>query len=99
MHQNDGGCHGYGGYGCVKGDAELTMVGVDRIGVQVCDLRDREGRQQNEAEARHDRKKKRPAALITAGKCLNCCQIRTSTVLFYQDRIQFDVLQANWFAR
>ena len=55
FHQNDGGRHGGDGCGSVQGDAQLTVVGVDRIGVQMGDLRERNGRKQHQAQASDNR--------------------------------------------
>jgi hypothetical protein len=96
LHQNDGGCHYCDRYGSVQGDAELAMIGVDGVGVQVRDLRDRDGRKQHQAQARDNREQKRPAALIPADKCLNCRQTATSTLILPKSLNQFDVLATNW---
>jgi hypothetical protein len=81
-HNDHGGGCGHG-HDRVHNDAQRAMVGVGLIRVKVCDLGDGEQGYQGEAQHGCDRQKRRPAAMIAAGKCLKSCQPVTSTFLFY----------------
>jgi hypothetical protein len=69
-------------------DTELAVVSVSGIRVEVSDLGEGKGGQQDEAQAGDNRQQIAPATVLPAENRLNCLQIPTSTFLFYR-RTQF----------
>jgi hypothetical protein len=71
MNEDHNGCRSGNGHYRVQNDAELAVVGVGWIGVEVRNLGKGQGGEQNKAQSRHDRQKHRPASILTAEKCPN----------------------------
>jgi hypothetical protein len=88
LHKNDSGSHGGNRCSRVHHDAQLAVVSVSGAGVEVSDLGEGKGGQQDEAQACDNRQQIAPAAELPAENRLNCLQIPTSTFLFYR-RTQF----------
>ena len=86
-HQDNGGCRGSCGHCRVHHDAQLAVIGVGLVRVQVGDLGyDQQGKQ-DKAHDRYRREDAVPGAAPTAEICLQCCQSMTLTVPILQKNV------------
>lgn len=82
-HDDDGRNCGHGRQG-VHDNAQLAMIGVGLVRVQMRYLRYREQGQEDKAQNCDDRQKARPIAPLDAEKCLKSCQYGDLDILILQ---------------
>lgn len=88
MHDENDDRRGCNGRDRVHGDAELTMIGIALAGVQVHDLSDGEGGQQDEAQYRYCREKSGAGAAFAAENCAKSCQLMKPSSSILQKPLQ-----------
>jgi hypothetical protein len=74
LHDHNGGRRGSNGHHSVHDNAQLAVVGVRLVRVQVRDLSNDQHRQQNQTKGGDGRQKAGPDAAFTAEICLKSCQ-------------------------
>lgn len=80
MHQHYDRGSGHSGYGCVHDDAELTVIRIGFVGVQVSNLGHGQHGQQGKAQPRDRSHQAAARAEINVQMCPKSCQKRKPTV-------------------
>ena len=80
LHHHNHGGSGHGGYSGVHHDAELTMIRIGVVGVQVRHLGDGQHGQQGKAQSRNRTHEAAARAEIDAQMCPKCCQTQSPAI-------------------
>ena len=82
LHDHDDGCGGRDGCQGVHDNAELAVIRVRFVGVEVGRLGYGKERQKDKAQPRDHRQKVTATAAISAEECLESCQTRVSAASY-----------------